>query len=758
MMRVAFFFCIGFVVVVGDVDRVQGQRKKQSIVYGAFQQRSVIDKKGFRWEVDANGGLTSNSQAFSSSHYLTINGSGISPQRYQMTPDATRFLITGKVGQFPFSRQVKLDLQKGTVRYLDTITNPLAQTQSVKVQISLRGRTSSQGVKSASRYVTSSQAFNGVLPEGEIGFASIVNSSSYKSPLFYLCSARSAIRPVIVNTSTSNYRFQIHYQVQIAAGKSVTILHGAAQSTWKTQPSDKQFTDAMKVFTSKDFTRDIPIEIRRRIVNAKPSLPATEFGPLLGPLEFLAEVYEVERSEKDQLVVGEESIVKGKLLGSEIKVETRLGGTSISVDQVAAIQGGAGVGRQNQLLLRSGEVLAGDLDLSALKFQADSGLTFSLKAEQIIALFTAKSASDGKRPAEVTTWVATQFGDRIALRPHAGSIIQGVSTWGPVRIPVAEVLSLDRNKSEDLPIHRLELIDGSQVWVILQGDSVKVGTDTLGSLSIPVAAIDRLANVFPPDPEDEEESSAKPPTKVQPGNPPTTQPGSSPDTQPSTPLAPTLGPQRVNPFPTSGPRSARGTTNPSPPRSTPFAPAAGPPVTFVAAKSPSSQQVPLSVPSQPPPSSVPDSSAQGDAPPIAVPRPQVKAGSESGPAPAKGNGSTPKKQKKQSPKYPTWYLAGENRVVATLNTESFELVTSAGNVTVKVAEVKSISKEEEAQGRITFAFEMNDSSRVLGRFKQTLLNMTFHGEQWTVPTRHLEQFKWSRPGEDEDDEEESAKT
>lgn len=717
MMRVLTLLVICAVVWTGDAEGVFAQRKKPAPVFGQYQQRQVQDKLGFTWEIDANGGITSNSRAFSSSHYLTIQGQGMSPQSYLMTADATQYQISGTVGQFPFVREVTLDLEHGTVRYLDTITNPLPQPQTILVEIAVRARTNSLGVKTAKEFVTSAQVYNGVLPKGEIGFATIDQSASYSSALFYVCSTDSSLRPMIANTSNSNYRFQVQYSVTIPPSQSITLLHGAAQQKWSTQPTDQQFADAMRVFQSRHFTSEIPIEVRRRLVNAKPESSLSEFGPLLGPLEFLAEAHDVERAAQDILVVGDESHVTGTLSGPAIPVETRLGRATIPIENVAAISGGAGVGKQKQLLLRSGEVLAGTVDLSAVKFTAETGLVFSLNADQIIALFTATSERDGMAADQVTPWIATQFGDRLALTPTADSMIDGVSTWGPVRVPLADVLSLERNVSDELPIHRLELTDGTKLWAILQGDALKVGTATLGTLSIPVAAIDRLGRVSPPEPHE------------------TAPVESTPTSDPNQPSKP-AEPKPANPAPANPPTAPGSTSLSAPPIS------ANP--TAVATTDPLGA---------PPKKSIASPTSQPDSVPVpaVIDGPVPVPATEAGPTEPKLTPASPVADEPPPPEYPTWYLAGKNRVVATLNAESFVVITTAGKVTVKTSDVRSLTKTDDANGRVTFSFELRDASRLLGRFESTLLELTFHGERWNVPTRHIEEFKMAKPSADADD-------
>ncbi|MBC8289117.1 MAG: hypothetical protein H8E37_02270, partial [Planctomycetes bacterium] len=257
------------------------------------------------------------------------------------------------------------------------------------------------------------------------------------------------------------------------------------------------------------------------------------FGPLLDPLTSLADNYDVERGPKSILVVGDESRVPGSLTDSQIQVDTRLGEAKLAMSQVAGLSGGGGVGRQPRVYLRSGEVLAGTVDLTDLKFAADNGLEFELDVDHILALLTSAKKDDGRAAPVRTQWLQTQFGDQLELRPDEKSIVSGSSMWGPVQVPMASVKVLARSQ-EELPVHLLELQDGSRFSVILQGSALNVDSKTLGGLSVPVAVIDRVGTVEPPEPEEPEK---KPATGTEtPAGSPTEKPAEAQPNPPAKPL------------------------------------------------------------------------------------------------------------------------------------------------------------------------------------------------------------------------------
>lgn len=535
-------FCFAIVLSGMAPSLAHAQSRQKPIAWQQYQQRQIQDSKGFTWGIDGAGGVMSYARAFSSAGQLVVNNSGIGFNRQQSSADGTRYLMSGRAGQIAVERNVKIDQKNGTVRYLDTFTNALPQPQTLAVRITISTRSSNQAVITSEGKLHQGRAFSGPLAEKEVGFVVQTRSSSYPTPVIYLCGPKSKVRPNIVNHSSSNQSFQINYSVTVAAGSSATVMYGLAQRQRLTSIPQKPAVAALfQPFLAKEFTQDIPKDVRRRIVNFVLRGAATgSFGSLIEPLLDLAETHDVERGGNSILVVGEESSVPGELTSGDIAVKTRLGTANIPTSAIAAVSGGGGVGRSPKLYLRSGEVLTGNVDLATVKFDADNGLQFALDAQRILALFTKVNATDGKPGVQRSHWLQSQFGDRIELRPGKESLIKGASVWGPVSVHLDEVKRLSRSE-ESLPLHRIELLDGSSFWVILQGKTFDVGSKTLGQMSVPMAMIDRIGSVEPPSAD--EESNETPETSKKPATKTTTPTKQTPTTK-STPGVPNV---RIDP-------------------------------------------------------------------------------------------------------------------------------------------------------------------------------------------------------------------
>lgn len=802
----------------------KGQGRNAAAALGQYRQQRVTDSQGFIWEFDAAGNISSNVQAFSSSsHGITIregnSSNGFSVRKQQMSPDGKQYLFTGQCGQFQVRREIKVDAKNATARYLDTITNPQPQEKSVVVDLYMRNRSSNRGVMTSGGQYIQGRAYSGVIPEGQFGFHTVSSSTNYPSVVFFLAGKKGKVRPTVVNTSSSNYRFHVHYAITIPAGKSVTLMHGVAQKRFTSPPAANRVAALFKPFLDRSFTSDIASDVKRQIVNVKiGGGTGSNFGELLAALNLLVDEYEVERGTKDILVVDADSRLPGTISGDSVSVTTRLGKTSVPLDQIAAATGGAGVGKQMTLHLRSGEVLAGDIDLAGIEFEADSGLSFAMESSHIVALFTAARPTDGKPGPQASQWLQTQFGDRLSLGHREGSVIQGVSTWGPIKVPLSLVKSLSRS-SDELPIHRLELIDGSNVWMILQGNAVDVDSPTLGKIAVPVAAIDRVGIVKPPPPE--ETPTPKPNRAAAAANSvPSPGGGTTSPTAPATlapPSTPTSRAPQRRPLPVlrllppgSIPQAIRTSmSNQIKSLLSSLAKevkaAAGKPLDAAAAQkqfdlmsqaaqlqarigsydealknadaakklksldtSKRSAQILMldalvvavrKVKAATPPtndtgteastSSPATAPTPSPAPPTVVPlrtTPPVQAPTVTKAKPEAGSSDFRKpvaqSEKEQAPKlkYPTWTLAGENKAVARFRDETVSVLTTAGESQVVTADIKVVKRGDEKQGRVSFSIELKDGSRISGRFSDTVIALTFHGQVWQVPARHIEDF------------------
>ena len=90
--------------------------------------------------------------------------------------------------------------------------------------------------------------------------------------------------------------------------------------------------------------------------------------------------------------------------------------------------------------------------------------------------------------------------------------------------------------------------------------------------------------------------------------------------------------------------------------------------------------------------------------------------------------------------FAVWSLSGESKAVAHFRDETVGVLATTGEIAVRTADILLIKRQNESQGKVSFSIELRDGSKVSGRFASPALNLTFYGQAWHVPTRHVIEF------------------
>lgn len=490
-----------------------GRSTSQALVPAQFN-RNVQDAMGFQWDVNQQGAIQSGTnRCFSSAGQLLVNGSSFSPSQQMMTADGMEYVLTRTQSGVQVTRRVRIDVKSATLRYVESFHNPQTTpvTLDVKIMTSLRTSVSSV-ITDTGRPVSSSSGGRPMLPsmpgsprllsyvgapvlgEKDCGLLVTRSSTSYPAVLIYLAGPRSKLRPTLQRQSS--YRFLFTYPVTVPPKKTVSIVHGLAQRNIGGTPDPKTLANYFKPFQSRDWTRNLPLAVRRSILNAGRSAYAEETprSPLLQPVMNLADRWDVQRGKTDVLVQDEQTRVSGAVRGSSLTVETPFGKTAVPLGEVALLLGGGGIGRTQRVHLRNGEVLVGTVGAGELTLEAESGLEVELTPKQINLLFMHADPADGKPPPKAVALLKTHHGDQLALAADSPSKIRAATAWGPIEVPLAEIHYLYPIR-EPQPIHRLILNNKSRLSVILGGSELELATLRFGPVKLAPGAIARLASV-----------------------------------------------------------------------------------------------------------------------------------------------------------------------------------------------------------------------------------------------------------------------
>jgi len=487
------FFAISLAICAPKV-WPYGASSTQPLVPAAFQQKK--DKLGFLWDVTTNGRLQyGTNRVFNGCGYLQVNGSGFSTSSStarKMTPDGSEFFLTRTMSGVNVTRRIKVDTKTSTVRYVEIFENSGTSPVTLTVTLGTSLRVSPQAVitdKGTPVKLTTPPGtpFIGRDETGIVAFRSQAAATPYgnqPSILFFLAGKNGKVRPSR-NNSGNQQSYVFLYRFVVPPKKKAAVLHGVAQRNFKSKPSSAELAKQFRVFQSASWTRDLPVEVRRSIVNAVLSNSTEQ--PTVNVLQAtteLAEAWSVERGDKDVLVFDEDTNVAGSLAGKSVSVATRFGDATVPIDDVAAIVGTAGEGRPTRVHLRNGEILAGPLRFEALRFNSDADLQFELQPEQLNVLLTRIEVKDdtAKKP-DVPALLKTRHGDRIAVSNVSDLELSLVTAFGPDRVSLGDVLSAVAATSPQ-PIYRLVLKDGSRLSAMIRFGDLAVETQRFGTQPI----------------------------------------------------------------------------------------------------------------------------------------------------------------------------------------------------------------------------------------------------------------------------------
>ncbi|MBN2475525.1 MAG: hypothetical protein JXB62_13015 [Pirellulales bacterium] len=476
--------------------------------------RKVQDALGFAWNVNPQGTVqAASSQGFQMAGLLTVNGSSVSPSGAMMTADGSEYLMSWSRSGVQITRRVRIDVKTSTVRFVESFHNPQTAPVHLDVKIMSTVQSSVRDVLTdtgkivssggSSRIVTpnpfgsapsTSNTGIPVLGEKDSGLLVTRSSSNHPAALIYLAGPRSKLKPTLQRQGS--YQFMFSYPVSVPAKETVSIVHGLAHRNIGGTPDAKGLAALFKPFQARDWTRDLPAEVRRSLLNAGGSYVQEETprGPVLQAVMKLAGYWDVERGDDDVLVQDDQTRLTGSVLAGDLTVDTAFGKAAVPLEQVALLIGGGSVGRTMQLHLRNGEILVGPVAADEIVLASESGLKVKLTPRHINALFMHTDPADGQPPSGTLALLKTRHGDQLALGAESPSSLRAATAWGPIEVPLEKIDYLYPVRQPQ-PIHRLVLNDKSRLSLILSGSELDLTTLRFGQIKIAPGAIARLASV-----------------------------------------------------------------------------------------------------------------------------------------------------------------------------------------------------------------------------------------------------------------------
>ncbi|MDZ4286466.1 MAG: hypothetical protein U0984_00820 [Prosthecobacter sp.] len=207
-----------------------------------------------------------------------------------------------------------------------------------------------------------------------------------------------------------------------------------------------------------------PVAIRAATAKGEAKPPPRPKQPLFDPplVKALCEGLKIERTpEHDHVVLNGGPVLKGEFRAAELRLKTHDADRTFPLGDVAAIQGGAGMGRKARVYLRDGTVAGGVLTWKEASFKDASLGTLKLTPESLDTLILRTNDKDHQSAKFAALWVS-QNGDVHGIPAVLPGAVHLRWAGGGMDVPWNQIASL-----RPLPLpemgQEILLTDGSRI-------------------------------------------------------------------------------------------------------------------------------------------------------------------------------------------------------------------------------------------------------------------------------------------------------
>ncbi|MDG2123021.1 MAG: hypothetical protein P8J87_04945, partial [Verrucomicrobiales bacterium] len=395
------------------------------------------DGEGHYWGVSGSGVVEWSSGSMQSAMAMKVRGVAFEAEKAEEIGRG-HYLISGRAGDVEVVRDVRLDLQRGVVRYWDQF-RPTAGGVDVAVVEYL---TVPAG-KPAEVLTSSGAALGKRLGDDDFGVVlrNDPGVAGRTSAVLVFGGTREVVRPAVVWADDPVLR--VVYKVKLEAGESrgVVVVVGqrkvAAGGEVKGVFQDLFWRQSL-------FGAAIPEAGIAGVVNfvatslSGEGVMAPHADDLVGVVDVERRLG-VERSVSDVLWVSDDSQLTGKASGGKVTLSGALGDLSVGFSAVAAMQGGGGLGRQHRLYLRDGTVLGGTVEVDDLRIAGTQGWRIDADLEQLDHLLLRLAEEDGVAPEGTGMFAKLHSGDVLPLVLDGAPVLPFVTPWGAVDVPAEQI-------------------------------------------------------------------------------------------------------------------------------------------------------------------------------------------------------------------------------------------------------------------------------------------------------------------------------
>ncbi len=443
----------------------------------------VHDQSESVWDLRGDGSVyRGTASVFSGAMQMVVGEGEFTASEGKKDDFESRFWLTEKRDSLTIRRDVKLDIERSGLRYLDTFSNG----GDAEVELKIAYKTKFQE-KPAAVFTNDGKEFDGKLEKHAGLVMQAANDSERPGIVMVIACERSETRPEI--GVVEDLEYQIGYTLKVPAGKTVGLVHWLAQ---RKVTDGKSARGAFEEFYRRKRLRaahvaEDQIEIVANFEVGADEAPDAPDAEDLIAVQRLCKRLDVERDVDDLLWVTGDSHLSGGAKGATLKVTGRFGEIETTLEDLAALQGGGGRGREHRVFFRDGDVLTGEIEAGNLAMQGSEGWKIDLDVTQLEYIVFKLGENDGRFGENVDTFIELHSGEVLGI--PAGEIEMGfISPWGALDAKLKDITSMQAIKVPS-PRYRVSMADGSEFTVFLVNRPVEVKTLRFGTLSIPANEI-----------------------------------------------------------------------------------------------------------------------------------------------------------------------------------------------------------------------------------------------------------------------------
>ena len=441
-----------------------------------FQQ--FQDQAGFLWQVNKEAALTSGeTQYLPSGMKLVLNGKTFLPKSAVLTDNTAAkgvldLVLTDSGKELKTTRDLWFDLERGGVRVLDTVKNNGKSPVVVAVELRNAFQFPWQNLVGTSGRILGGGSVK--LSERDRGITVKFSVADGRQDTIILARGEAGGEGPELSASSNSRELVLRYKMKIEPGQTKSLLHWILRrNVGKLDDLGglvRPFYDRRQLINSR-----IPGELIAKVHNFSKSDFPLQSGPPphlknLVSLNELIDRVGVHRRSEDILYFSPDNQLTGEI-GPNAAV--RIGGATLGISKMAAIEGGGGVGRTPRVFLRDGSVLVGDIELE--NFSLKIGSEWTVQNWDPVALnlvLFGWDKDDGVPPEKAKRLVELRSGEVIPLSELRDGL-EVALPWGTKKMTLDEVREL-RYRTTPWPQFRLVESDGSQLGVLLADEQLQL--------------------------------------------------------------------------------------------------------------------------------------------------------------------------------------------------------------------------------------------------------------------------------------------